>query len=139
MLIWWNSHNLFYDYLALYKGANNSLSWRTQNRVVDMLRLARLTCRSPLGLLSVVQQVNRFWVIFNTSTGFSGPPPPLNPSCSANGDGSQAPGWRRRRGEGAGRDEWGAGRRRVGRRPSGGERNRGWPYPLFHSFKPPIC
>jgi hypothetical protein len=30
-----------------------------------MLRLARLTCRSPLGLLSVVQQVNRFRIIFN--------------------------------------------------------------------------
>jgi hypothetical protein len=58
--------HLFYDYLALYKGANNSLSWRTRNRVVDVLRLARLTCRSPLGLLSIVQQVNRFWVIFNT-------------------------------------------------------------------------
>jgi hypothetical protein len=51
--------HLFYDYLTLYKEANNSLSWRTQNRVVDVLRLARLTCRSPLGLLSVVQQVNR--------------------------------------------------------------------------------
>jgi hypothetical protein len=50
---------LFYDYLALYKGANNSLSWRTRNKVVDVLRLARLTCRSPLGLLSVIQQVNR--------------------------------------------------------------------------------
>jgi hypothetical protein len=60
--------HLFYDYLALYKGANNSLSWRTRNRVVDMLRLARLTCRSPLGLLSVVQQVNRFRVIFNRTS-----------------------------------------------------------------------
>jgi hypothetical protein len=26
--------HLFYDYLGLYIGANNSLSWRTRNRVV---------------------------------------------------------------------------------------------------------
>jgi hypothetical protein len=36
--------------LGLYIGANNYFSWRTRKRVEDVLRLARLARRSPLGL-----------------------------------------------------------------------------------------
>jgi hypothetical protein len=57
--------SLFYDYLRLYIGANNPLSWQTQIRVVHVLRLAQLSCCSPFGLLSIVQHVNIIWSIFN--------------------------------------------------------------------------
>jgi hypothetical protein len=55
-MIYANKPFIIFYYLTLYKGANNSLSWRTRNRVVDVVRLARLACHSPSGLLSVVQQ-----------------------------------------------------------------------------------